>query len=335
MVELSVLWTRILPLLAALYSVYYWQFITSRQHYKGDAILNGKTVIITGGNSGIGRVTALDLAQRGARVILACRSLQKAQDAAEEIKARTGNSEVEVRHLDLASLQSVREFASGILESEERLDILINNAGIGFAREGAVTKDNFHLIFGINHFGHFLLTNLLLDLLRKSAPSRVITISSIGHEWVFSPLDLTRGDHSSSGSHGSPVLYPHLRSYFQSKLANVLFARELARRLESTGITSVSLHPGVIYTPIWSDMPVDWITTINHFFCRPFFWLFFIDEEAGAQTTLHCALDDSIPYLSGSYFDNCQETAPSALAQDDELAQRLWEVSCEATGLNC
>ncbi|XP_038059957.1 retinol dehydrogenase 13-like [Patiria miniata] len=290
MVGLSTVWRCFLPILVAFYSVYYWQLISSCHYYSSDAVLKGKTVIITGANSGIGKVTALDLARRGARVILACRNLQKAEDATKEIKTRTGNSEVVVRHLDLASLQSVREFASKIVESEDRLDILINNAGIAFAKEGDVTKDSFHAIFGTNHFAHFLLTNLLLDLLKKSAPSRVVTVSSIGHRWVSVPLDFTREDPSGQ----SPVLYPYLKDYFLSKLANVLFSRELARRLESTDVTSVSLHPGMIYTPIWSHMSRDWITSVYHFFSLPFFWLFFIDEEAGAQTTLYFALDGAL-----------------------------------------
>ncbi|XP_022096266.1 retinol dehydrogenase 13-like [Acanthaster planci] len=327
------LWKLLVPTLVVLYAVYYWHVIAGRRYFTGDVSLKGKMAIVTGANSGIGRLTALDFAQRGARVILACRNLQKAQDAAEEIKTRTGNSEVVVRHLDLASLQSVREFAGKIIESEERLDILVNNAGVySIKSRTAVTVDNFDFVFGVNHFGHFLLTNLLLDLLSKSAPSRVVTLSSIANYYVKGQMNLTREDPSVAS-----ILYPHLEGYDISKVANILFGRELARREASRGVVSVSLHPGVIYTPIWktfmdADSP---LTGVLYHTLSPIMWLLFIDEEAGTQTTLHCALDDSVPDLSGSYFENCQETKPSALAQDDDLARRLWEVSCEATGLKC
>ncbi|XP_022096249.1 retinol dehydrogenase 13-like [Acanthaster planci] len=321
------------PIVVALYGVYYWYMFSSRKYFTGDVTLEGKTAIVTGGNAGIGRVTAFDFAQRGARVILACRNLQKALDAAEDIKSRTGNSKVVVRHLDLASLQSVRMFASKIIESEDRLDILINNAGVAQEQAPGVstTSDNFDFVFGVNHFGHFLLTNLLLDLLRKSAPSRVITVSSVLH--AYSPgLNLTRADPDVAG-----FLYPHLKAYNPSKLANVLFARELARRGASNGVVSASLHPGVVFTSLYKThmLAESRFKAVMYYVFSPLMWLLFIDEEAGAQTTLHCALDDSIPDLSGSYFDNCQETPPSALALDDDLARRLWEVSCKATGLNC
>ncbi|XP_022096265.1 retinol dehydrogenase 12-like [Acanthaster planci] len=333
MASLSSSLRYLVPVLIAAYAVYYWYVFARLKYFTGDVDLKGKTVIITGGNSGIGKVTAQDLALRGARVILACRNLKKSQDAAEEIKERTGNSEVVVRRLDLGNLQSVREFSSDIVATETRLDILINNAGVADQQVQNVssTNDNFDFVFGINHFGHFLLTNLLLDLLRKSAPSRVVTVSSIVHTFSPAELNLTRSDPNSA------ILYPHLESYFISKLANVLFARELARREASSGVVSVSLHPGVVYTPIWkTHMTVkSRLRGFVYYMLSPLMWLLFIDEEAGAQTTLHCALDDSVPDLSGSYFDNCQETKPSALAQDDDLARRLWEVSCEATGLKC
>ncbi|XP_038059217.1 retinol dehydrogenase 11-like [Patiria miniata] len=329
----SVSFTWLLPILVAC-GVYYWQFVGSRCYCISDADLTNKTVIVTGANSGIGWWTALDFAQRGARVILACRNLQKGEDAAKEIKTRTGNSEVVVRHLDLASLQSVREFANKIIESEERLDILVNNAGVALIQtpQGSTTEDNFHYVFGINHFGHFLLTNLLLDLLKKSAPSRVVTVSSAMHHFSAEP-NLTRS------VPGVDVLYPYLQSYFTSKLANVLFARELARREASSGVVSASIHPGAINScMVKNHMTAEsqpGIVATLYYPLFPLMWLFLIDEEAGAQTTLHCALDNSIPQLSGSYFDNCQLMAPSALAQDDELARRLWQVSCEATGLGC
>ncbi|XP_033628128.1 retinol dehydrogenase 13-like [Asterias rubens] len=328
---LSAIIKWVLPILVALYGVYYWQFIASRRYFVSDVVLNGKTVIVTGANSGIGRVTALDLAQRGARVILACRNLQKAEDVAKDIKSSTGNSEVVVRHLDLSSLQSVREFAQQIIETEDRLDILINNAGVAAMKAGAVTKDNFDFVFGTNHFGHFLLTNLLLDLLKKSALKRVVTVSSLAHAYAPEP-NMTREDPNVAN-----FLYPHLEKYPSSKLANVLFARELAKREKASGLISTSNHPGAIYTPIWKTnmSNVSSLRGALYYVFSPLMWMVFIDETAGAQTTLHCALDESVAELSGKYFDNSAEYEPSPFAQDDELAKELWTVSCEATGLNC
>ncbi|XP_071790150.1 retinol dehydrogenase 12-like isoform X2 [Asterias amurensis] len=331
---LSAIIKWVLPILVALYGVYYWQFIASRRYFNSDVVLDGKTVIVTGGNSGIGKTTALDLARRGARVILACRNLQKAEDVAKDIKSSTGNSQVVVRRLDLSSLQSVREFAQQIIETEDRLDILINNAGVAVVKEGSVTKDNFDFVFGTNHFGHFLLTNLLLDLVKKSALKRVVTVSSWVHAFAPEP-NMTREDPNVAN-----FLYPHLEKYPSSKLANVLFARELAKREKASGLISTSNHPGAIYTPIlktsmnrspiWGAM----YYVFSPFFCF-LFRLFLIDETAGAQTTLHCALDESVAELSGKYFDNSAEYEPSTFAQDDELAKELWTVSCEATGLKC
>ncbi|XP_071790879.1 retinol dehydrogenase 12-like [Asterias amurensis] len=321
----------VLPILVALYGVYYWHIIASRRYFTSDVVLDGKTVIVTGGNSGIGKTTALDLARRGARVILACRNLQKAEDVAKDIKSSTGNSEVVVRHLDLSSLQSVREFAQQFIETEDRLDILINNAGVAAMKAGAVTKENFDFVFGTNHFGHFLLTNLLLDLLKKSALKRVVTVSSMAQGFAPKP-NMTREDPNVAS-----FLYPHLKDYDISKLANVLFARELARREKASGLISTSNHPGAIYTPIWKTTMgnLSPIQGALYYVFSPLMWMVFIDETAGAQTTLHCALDESVAELSGKYFDNCAEYEPSPFAQDDELAKELWTVSCEATGLKC
>ncbi|XP_022096231.1 retinol dehydrogenase 11-like [Acanthaster planci] len=334
--------------LAALYWRHYRTHIACRRYCKSNANLEGKTAIITGASSGIGKATALDLARRGAQVILGCCDLQQAQDAAEEIKVRTGNSKVVVRHLDLASLQSVREFARKTIESEERLDILVNNAGVpDVGNENLFTKDNFHLVFGINYFGHFLLTNLLLDLLKKSAPSRVITVASIAHSWETVPLDLTREDLSykagdttvdvgrrpGASQDRARVLYPHLRTYGQSKLAGILFSRELARRLESTGVTSVTVHPGFVNTPIWQYFKCNLSMAVLYYTMWPIMWFLMIDEEAGAQTTLHCALDETVAKLPGRFFANCAVAQTSELARDDEQAQRLWDISCQATGI--
>uniref|UniRef100_A0A8C9RFD3 Zgc:153441 n=1 Tax=Scleropages formosus TaxID=113540 RepID=A0A8C9RFD3_SCLFO len=189
------------------------------------ARLHRKTVLITGANTGIGKETARDMARRGARVVMACRDLTRGEKAAEEIRSSTGNSEVVVQQLDLASFASVRQFAKRYSEQEERLDILINNAGVMMCPKG-LTVDGFETQFAVNHLGHFLLTNLLLGKLQKSTPSRVITVSSLAHKGGkihFDDLSFSK------------TTYNSLTSYRQSKLANLLFARELARRLKGGG----------------------------------------------------------------------------------------------------
>uniref|UniRef100_A0A3Q3A9K7 Si:dkey-23o4.6 n=1 Tax=Kryptolebias marmoratus TaxID=37003 RepID=A0A3Q3A9K7_KRYMA len=183
--------------------------------------LDGKTVLVTGANTGIGKETCRDLAGRGARVVMACRDLPRAERAAEEIRRSTGNGNVVIRHLDLASIYSVTQFAKDFLGSEDRLDILINNAGVMMCPRW-ITEDGFETQMAVNHLGHFLLTNLLLPMLKSSAPSRVINVSSIAHQGGHIDFD---------DLFFSRKTYSPLESYRQSKLANVLFTRELARRL--------------------------------------------------------------------------------------------------------
>ncbi|ROT84983.1 putative retinol dehydrogenase 13-like [Penaeus vannamei] len=199
--------------------------------------LAGKTVVVTGASAGIGKEAAKDFLRRRARVILACRNLEKAQKVAEELVAETGNPEVAVRRLDTADLASVRAFAEEFLRTEDALHVLVNNAGIAGARTRQETKDGLELTMATNHFGHFLLTNLLLKRLQESAPSRVVTVSSAAHMVVrkLDPRDLNL-----SASYGS------MQAYGLSKLCNILFAAELAERLRGTGVTSNSLHPGAV-----------------------------------------------------------------------------------------
>ena len=201
--------------------------------------LDGKVAIVTGSNTGIGRETALDLAKRGARVIVACRDQTKGKAAVSYIKEASGSENVVLKKLDLASLASIRTFSSEVLDEEDRIDILINNAGVMFT-DYCHTEDGFEMQFGTNHLGHFLLTNLLLDKIKDSAPSRIVTVSSLGHVW--GSLDFNDMMWSKN--------YHPQKSYFRSKLANVMFARELGKRLEGTGVTSYSVHPGAINTEL-------------------------------------------------------------------------------------
>ena len=205
--------------------------------------LAGKTVIITGANTGIGLETAVDLSKRGARVVMACRDEGKGRKAVEEVVARSQNKDVVFSQLDLASLRSVKEFSSRVLEEETHIDILINNAGVALTPY-TKTEDGFELQLGVNHLGHFLLTNLLLERLKAAPAARVINVSSRAHHGGVINFE----DLQSERSYG-----PH-QAYKQSKLANVLFTRALARRLEKTNVTTYSLHPGVVQTEIVRHM---------------------------------------------------------------------------------
>ena len=276
------------------------------------ADLAGRTFIVTGANSGIGRVTAATLAERGAQVFLACRSVGKGEAVAAPLRA--GGAKAEVLHLDLADLASVRGAAATFLARDLPLHGLINNAGLAGTR--ALTRDGFELTFGVNHLGHFLLTRLLEARLRASAPARVVNVASGAHRSAKG-IDFTvlREPARSPGA---------LREYCVSKLANVLFTRELARRWAGSGVTAYALHPGVVATGIWRRLP------------GPLRWLitrFMISPEEGAGTTIFCATAPELAGVSGRYYERQHESTPSAVAQDDALAARLWDESEKLVGL--
>ncbi|XP_073779103.1 dehydrogenase/reductase SDR family member 13a.3 isoform X1 [Danio rerio] len=318
---MSVLLSVLVGVLAAYVLIYYCLFKGAR--YKGNATLNGKTAIVTGCNTGIGKTTALDLARRGARVILACRNQERAEAAVYDIRKESGNSEVLYMHLDLASLQSVRDFAETFLKTEPRLDLLINNAGLIASGR---TEDGFGMAFGVNHLGHFLLTLLLLDRLKQSENSRVVNVSALLHRLGSLDFNLlnTQKDLVTGQSYWHAI-----KAYCHSKLCNVLFTRELANRLEGTSVTCYCLHPGVISTEIGRYMG-----PLQKLLCLPMSKLFFLDPEAGAQTTLYCALQEGLEPLSGRYFSSCALQEVGALGRDDALARKLWDVSERLCGLS-
>ncbi|XP_076827602.1 retinol dehydrogenase 13 isoform X1 [Brachyhypopomus gauderio] len=285
------------------------------------ACLDGKTVLITGANTGIGKETALDAARRGARVVMACRDLTRAELAAEEIRQATGNGNVAFRHLNLASLYSVREFAKEFLATEERLDILINNAGVMMCPKW-ITEDGFETQLAVNHLGHFLLTNLLLERLKSSAPSRVVNVSSVAHAGGKIEFDDLFFDKRP---------YKSLVSYKQSKLANVLFSRELARRMKGTGVTSYCLHPGIIRTELGRHVE-SWSPMLKAVLFLPCL-IFMKTPMQGAQTTIYCAVTEGLESKSGCYFSDCAEREPAPEGKDDEVARRLWEESARLVGL--
>ncbi|XP_072035169.1 dehydrogenase/reductase SDR family member 13-like [Amphiura filiformis] len=290
------------------------------QYCRSKAKLTGKTVIVTGGNAGIGKTTAIDLARRGARVILACRNPLKAGPAVKEIRERSGSQNVVFRQLDMASPDSIRSFAKRFLEEESRLDVLINNAGIADGIPG-VTVEGHDLIMWVNHYGPFLLTHLLLNKLKESAPSRIITVSSSMHSAVKNQDEFfyIRQKNAEPGTRTVKI-------YGQTKTANILFMRELAKRLEGTGVTTCSLHPGYVQTNALQSGMENAGSAFTRWKLQAsivVLWPFLMPPEAGAQTTIYCAVDESVPSLSGRYFTGCQVAKESNLARDDAFAKNF------------
>ena len=263
--------------------------------------------MVTGGNTGIGRATVAGLARRGGRVYVACRSQEKGRRAVADIVAATGNEAVASLPLDLADLASVRRCAGEFLALGEPLHVLINNAGVGGQR--GVTRDGFELAFGVNHLGHFALTTALLDRLASSAPARVVTVASDSH-YQARGVDFGAVRRPTASITGMP-------EYAVSKLCNVLFSAELARRAGGQGITTYALHPGVVASDIWRRVP--WPI-------RPLIKRRMISPEEGARTSLYCATSGSVAAASGRFYDNSREREPSQVATPD-LARVLWEHS--------
>lgn len=273
---------------------------------------SGRTFLVTGGNTGIGLATATDLARRGGRVYVAGRSEAKGSHAVASIVAATGNANVSFLPLDLADLASVRACADEFLATGQPLHVLINNAGVAGRR--GLTLDGFELTFGVNHLGHFALTTALLDRLAASAPARVVTVSSDAH-YQAAGIDFTalrRRARSVTGLH----------AYAVSKLCNVLFSQELARRLDGRGITTYALHPGVVASDMWRRVP--WPV-------RPLMTARMLTTEQGARTTMYCATSPAVAAQSGRFYDDCRERQASEVATE-ELGRILWERSEAWTG---
>jgi NAD(P)-dependent dehydrogenase (short-subunit alcohol dehydrogenase family) len=266
--------------------------------------LSGQTILVTGGNTGIGLAAARDFARRGARLFIACRSRDKGEAAVASITAGTGSDTVAFLQLDLADLASVQRCAADFLALEQPLHVLLNNAGV--AGQRGLTKDGFELTFGVNHLGHFALTSALLDCLAASAPARVVTVSSDA-QYQAPGVDfdaLRRRTRSVTG----------LREYAVSKLCNVLFTQELARRVADRGITTYALHPGVIASDIWRRVP--WPV-------RPIIKRRMVSTEEGARTSVYCATSPDLAGATGRFYTDSHEADPSRYATPD-LAAALW-----------
>ena len=272
--------------------------------------LDGTTFCVTGANTGIGRDTALALARRGGRVIIASRSRERTQPVLDQIDSAGGDATFVA--CDLADLDSVRAAADEIVGFAEPLHVLVNNAGI--AGQRGQTAQGFELAFGINHLGHFLLTTRLLELLRASGPARVVCVSSDSH-YAPDGIDFDAVQQPTKSLTGTP-------EYGVSKLANVCFAQELARREDPAVLTTYSLHPGVIASDIWRRVP--WPV-------RPIMTRFMKSTEEGAQTSLYCATDPALAGESGHFYSDCARKEPSEAATP-ELGAELWRRSEEWVG---
>ncbi|XP_067134946.1 retinol dehydrogenase 12-like isoform X3 [Centruroides vittatus] len=283
--------------------------------------LDGKTVIITGGNTGIGKETAIDLSRRGASIILACRDVKKGKDAVKDIQFITGNSNIKFMQLDLASFNSIRSFSEEVLKSEPQIHILINNAGLG-ATPFQKTQEGYEMQFGVNHLGHFLLTLLLLDRIKSSAPARIINVSSMAYKYGKIKFDDLNSEKD----------YKPIPAYCQSKLANIYFTRELAKRLEGTNVTTYCLHPGVVDTELGRYLKDSsgFHYTIAFYITSK---LFFKSTKQGAQTTIYCAVAEELANESGHFYTECRRSRLNSNATDDTVAEKLWKISEEMTGI--
>jgi retinol dehydrogenase 14 len=276
----------------------------------------GRTVLVTGGSGGIGRATALGLARMGADLAITGRDRGRTEGAAGELRA-AGGGQVEVLVADLSSQSQVRRLAEEVLQRLSRIDVLVNNVG-GFWNTRHVTADGLERTFALNHLASFLLTNLLLDRLAQSAPARVVTVSSNAHAQGRIDFDDLQGERSYSGA----------GAYSQSKLANVLFTYELARRLPASAVTANALHPGVVRTSFGAEDPGGVQRRLVPFM-RPFMKA----PAQGAATSIHLASAPDLEQVTGRYFANRKPKRSSEASYDQAAAARLWQVSAELVGL--
>lgn len=269
-------------------------------------------ILITGGNAGIGKATAITLTQKGAKVIIACRNETKAKQAILDIKKAAGSESVDYLVCDLSSFASIKSCAENYLNKFGQIDVLVNNAGL-FTNTLQLTKEGFELQFGVNHLGHFLLTHLLLDALQKSDAPRILNVSSGAHYGGKINMQSFKGELGAEK-------YKGMLAYQQSKLANVLFTKELARRYPN--ICSHALHPGVVSTEI-ALKETNWLFRTLWRVLRPMM----LTPEKGAKTSVYLASSPDILKVNGKYFEKSKEKEPSPFAKDETLAKQLWEVS--------
>jgi NAD(P)-dependent dehydrogenase (short-subunit alcohol dehydrogenase family) len=283
---------------------------------KHGGAMGEKVCLITGATSGIGKATAMGLASMGASVVMVGRDRGRGEAALAEVKEGSANASVDLLLADLSSQEDIRRLAGEFKEAHPRLDVLINNAGVIRSKRVA-SADGIEMTFAVNHLAHFLLTNLLLDLLKATAPSRIVNVSSGEQRNGTIDFDDLQGEKGYKGA----------KAYSQSKLATVLFTYELARRLEGTGVTANCLHPGVVGTNLGSG-----VSGVFGFMVRALTPLM-KSPEKGAETSIYLASSPEVESLSGRYFVKKAEARSSDVSHDERLARRLWEVSAELTNL--
>jgi NAD(P)-dependent dehydrogenase (short-subunit alcohol dehydrogenase family) len=273
------------------------------------ASIDGKICLVTGATSGIGKVTAQVLACEGARVVIGGRNQEKCEAAVQEIKRQSGNQKVEYILADLSCLQDVQHMAQTFLSRHQRLDVLINNAGIALFKK-QTSVDGHELTFATNYLGPFLLTNLLLEVLKVSAPARIVTVSSLAHAWAQFNID-------------NPQKQGGVQGYYSSKFALILFTYELARRLEGTGVTATVLNPGFVATNIGrgNGLLSKIIFPLSNFFNHA------VTPEEGAQTILYLATSPEVEGITGKYFSNKKEVPSANATYNSEWGKRLWAMS--------
>ncbi|XP_070490350.1 retinol dehydrogenase 13-like [Chironomus tepperi] len=289
-------------------------FIRNERYNKPTRIDN-KVVIITGASTGIGKACAIDLAKRGGKIYIACRDEPINEKAFEDIRRESGSNNIHFVELDLASLSSVHKFSEKFHQLENRLDILINNAAVMTPKK-QFTEDGFELHMGVNYLGHFLLTNLLIDMLESSAPSRIVIISSIMHQFFsLKHKDLM-----------SDRYFNMFKAYGMSKLAITIFSKEISRRLKGTKVTVNCCNPGEVSTNITQEFIGDTISKIYSLMTKT--------PMEGAQNHIKLAVDPDLESVTGKYFEDCEEKEPSLEAKDIETGKWLWEISSELVSPN-
>lgn len=274
--------------------------------------MNGKVCIVTGSNTGIGKATALALAQKGATVVMVCRSRERGEAARTEIAQQSGRGDVDLLVADLSLQSEIRRLAGEFRAKYDRLDVLINNAAVVLPKR-TLTAEGVETMFAVNHLAYFLLTLLLLDVLKASRPSRIINVGSNAHRFIkrldFDNLQGEKGFNS-------------LRPYAMNKLENLYFTYALSRRLEGTGVTVNALHPGVIHTELNRSLPAPIVWFFNKFTKPP---------SEGASTPLYLASSPEVDGVSGKYFDECREKSSTPVSYDVEAAEKLWQLSAKLT----
>jgi NAD(P)-dependent dehydrogenase (short-subunit alcohol dehydrogenase family) len=280
--------------------------------------MDGRTVVITGANSGVGKATAVALAAAGAgagaQTVITARSESRGLSALADIRRASGSDRVDLEVFDLADLASVRRGAARILDRYDQIDVLVNNAGL-VQSDRSETVDGYETTFAVNHLGPFLLTRLLTDRLVESAPARVVNVASIAHRSARRGLDFD--DLQATGG------YSAMSVYARSKLANVLFTQELARRLAGRGVTANALHPGTVATGYARDGDASGVLAFGIKVIKPFI----LTPEKGARTSVYLASSPEVAEVTGRYFVKCRAKEPSAAARDQAAAARLWSVS--------